>query len=36
MLVQKADGMMKICEILAIFFDRMAHYFDGILTDIEL
>jgi hypothetical protein len=32
---QKADGTMKICEILAVFFNRMANYFDGILADIE-
>jgi hypothetical protein len=27
---------MTICEILAVFFDRMANYFDGILIGIEL
>jgi hypothetical protein len=32
----KTDGMMKICEILAVFFGRMANYFDDILTDIGL
>jgi hypothetical protein len=32
----KTDGMMKICEILAVFLDRMANYFDSILTSIEL
>jgi hypothetical protein len=33
---QKADEMMKICKILAVFFDRMANYFHNILTDIVL
>jgi hypothetical protein len=33
---QKADRMMKICEIFDIFFDRTANYFECILTDIEL
>jgi hypothetical protein len=28
--------MMKRCEILAVFFDRMANYFDDILTGVEL
>jgi hypothetical protein len=27
---------MKICEILAVFFDRITDYFDDILTGIEL
>jgi hypothetical protein len=27
---------MKICKIIAVFFDRMANYFDDILTGVEL
>jgi hypothetical protein len=30
------DGMIKICEILAVFFDRITNYFDRILTGVEL
>jgi hypothetical protein len=33
---QKSDWMTKICEILAVFFDRMANYFDDILISVEL
>jgi hypothetical protein len=33
---QKADGMMKICEILAVFFSHMADYFDGTLPGVEI
>jgi hypothetical protein len=34
--MSKADGMMKICEIFVIFFDRMANHFDDILTGVKL